>query len=67
EILAYSAVLLQLYRLDCRRFREAQCKFHHWVPTSHGRIECTVCQKRVAQSVIGFPNIKIFDRDWPLF
>lgn len=67
EVLAYSAVLLQLHRLDRRRLREARCMLHQWTTGSRGGMVCSLCHKRVAQSLIGFPKIKIFDRDWPLF
>jgi hypothetical protein len=67
EVLAYSAVLLQLHRLDRRRMREARCNLHQWTTVSLGGMVCSLCHKRVAQSLIGFPKIKIFDRDWPLF
>jgi hypothetical protein len=67
EVLAYSAVLLHLHRLDRRRMREARCNLHQWTTVSLGGMVCSLCHKRVAQSLIGFPKIKIFDRDWPLF
>ncbi len=67
EILAYSAVLLQLHRLDRRRLREAGCGLHQWKSGSPSGMVCSVCDKRVAQSMFGFPKINFFDRDWPLF
>lgn len=67
EVLAYGAVLLQLHRLDRRRMREARCNLHEWKTASRGGMVCSLCHKRVARSQIGFPKIKIFDRDWPLF
>lgn len=67
EFLAFGAVLLQLHRLDRRRLREARCQFHQWEETSRGNMVCSVCHKRVGQSLIGFPKINMFDRDWPFF
>ncbi len=67
EILAYGAILLQLHNLDRRRLREAMCKLHQWEAVSRGGMVCALCHKSVAQSLIGFPKIKIFDWDWPLF
>lgn len=67
EVLAYSAVLLHLHRLDRRRLREARCILHQWTTAARGAMVCSLCHKRVAQSLIGFPKINIFDRDWPLF
>ena len=67
EVVTYGAILLQLHRLDRRRMREARCSLHQWKTTSRGAMVCCLCHKRVAQSHFGFANIKIFDRDWPLF
>lgn len=67
EVVAYGAVLLQLHRLDRRRLREARCGLHQWKSIPSGGMMCSGCHKRVAQSLFGFPKIKIFDRDWPLF
>ncbi len=67
EILAYSAILLQLHRLDRRRLLEARCGLHQWKSGSPSGMVCSVCHKRVAQSMFGFPMINFFDRDWPLF
>lgn len=67
EVLAYGAVLLQLHKLDRRRLREAKCSLHQWKAVSRGGMVCSLCHKRVAQSLRGFPKINIFDRDWPLF
>jgi hypothetical protein len=67
EVLAYGAILLKLHKLDRRRLREARCGLHQWKTVSGGGMVCSLCHKRVAQSLIGFPKIKIFDRDWPLF
>jgi hypothetical protein len=67
EVLAYSAVLLQLHRLDRRRLLEARCGLHQWKSGSPSGMVCSVCHKRVAQSMFGFPKINFFDRDWPLF
>jgi hypothetical protein len=67
EVLAYSAVLLHLHRLDRRRLREARCGLHQWKSGSASGMVCSVCHKRVAQSMFGFPKINFFDRDWPLF
>ncbi len=67
EVLAYGAILFQLHKLDRRRMREARCGFHQWKTGSPRGMVCSVCHKRVAQSMFGFPQIKFFDRDWPLF
>ncbi len=67
EVIAYGAVLLQLHRLDRRRLREASCGLHQWTAAPGGAMVCSGCHKRVAQSLIGFPKINIFDREWPLF
>ncbi|MBW8058064.1 MAG: hypothetical protein V3R69_02945 [candidate division NC10 bacterium] len=67
EVLAYGAILFQLHKLDRRRLREIQCGLHHWKTASPSGMVCSVCHMRVAQSMFGFPNFKIFDRDWPLF
>ncbi|MEE9220455.1 MAG: hypothetical protein V3W10_06880 [candidate division NC10 bacterium] len=67
EVLAYSAILLQLHRLDRRRLLEARCGLHQWKSGSPSGMVCSVCHKRVAQSMFGFPKINFFDRDWPLF
>lgn len=67
EVVAYGAILLQLHRLDRRRMREARCGLHQWKTAARGAMVCSLCHKRVSQSHFGFPNIKIFDRDWPLF
>ncbi|MFQ5847693.1 MAG: hypothetical protein ACE5IQ_08530 [Candidatus Methylomirabilales bacterium] len=67
EVLAYAAILFQLHKLDRRRLREARCTLHQWEAASPGGMVCSLCHKRVAQSLIGFPKIRIFDRDWPLF
>jgi hypothetical protein len=67
EVCAYGAILFQLHKLDRRRLREARCGLHQWTTASHGGMVCSMCYKRVAQSLSGFPKIKIFDRDWPLF
>ncbi|MFQ5882935.1 MAG: hypothetical protein ACE5I9_10770, partial [Candidatus Methylomirabilales bacterium] len=62
EVLAYGAILLQLHRLDRRRLREARCILHQWIRASRGGMVCSLCHKRVAQSLIGFPKIGFFDR-----
>lgn len=67
EVFAYGAILFQLHKLDRRRLREARCGLHQWKTASRGGMVCSVCHKRVARSLFGFPTIKIFDRDWPLF
>ncbi|MFB3143119.1 MAG: hypothetical protein ACE10F_00885 [Candidatus Methylomirabilales bacterium] len=67
EVLAYGAILFQLHKLDRRRLREMQCGLHQWKTGSPSGMVCSVCHKRVAQSMFGFPNFKFFDREWPLF